>query len=57
VSVQVAVDVLLMCFPNKVEAWTPKFKTMIPSFGTQMSDNPATAAKIMDANAKVLKLG
>ncbi|CAD7933932.1 unnamed protein product [Amoebophrya sp. A25] len=56
VSVQVAVDVLLGCFQDRVAAWTPKFKQMIPSFGTEMSSNPAMAAKIMEANARILKI-
>lgn len=56
VSVQVAVDVLLTCFPDKVNGWIPKWKKMIPSFGTQLADNPALAQKIMQANEKILKL-
>jgi len=56
VSVQVAVDVLTKCFPNKIAGWSPKFKTMIPSFGANLSDNPALAEKIMQANEKILKI-
>lgn len=56
VSVQVGLDVLTKCFPNKVAGWSPKFKTMIPSFGTNMSDNPVLAVKIMQANEKILKI-
>ncbi|CAD7969302.1 unnamed protein product [Amoebophrya sp. A120] len=56
VSTQVGVDVLLGCFPDRVAAWTPKFKQMIPSFGTELSSNPAMAEKIMEANARILKI-
>merc|ERR1712039_296491 len=54
VSVQVAVDVLLKCFPSKVDGWSKQFKTMIPSFGEQLNDNPALARKIMSQTGSVL---
>jgi len=56
VSVQVAVDVLSKCFPNKIDGWTPQFQKMIPSFGTQLNDNPLMAREVMAKTGKVLNV-
>jgi len=56
VSVMVAVDVLLKCFPDKINGWTPKFRTMIPSFGQQLNDNPEMARRIMEQTARILRI-
>merc|ERR1712066_609941 len=47
-AVQVALDVLSKCFSTngKFERWTPKLKTMIESYGTKLSDNPAVFKSI-----------
>jgi malate dehydrogenase (quinone) len=49
-------DVLKRCFPAEFAGWEPQIKKMIPSFGTRLSDNPATAKKSFAASAKALKL-
>lgn len=56
VSVPVMLDVLKRCFPAEFAGWEPQIKKMIPSFGTRLSDNPATAKKSFAASAKALKL-
>lgn len=58
VSVQIVLDVLAKCFPEKFEreVWQGKIKKMIPSFGLDLSNNPALAQKIMTQNSRVLKI-
>jgi malate dehydrogenase (quinone) len=42
------------CFPDRMEAWRPELKKMIPSYGTQLADDAAAADRTMTATAKVL---
>jgi malate dehydrogenase (quinone) len=30
-------DVLTTCFPDRIDAWTPQIKSMIPAFGEDSS--------------------
>ncbi|KFF58919.1 malate:quinone oxidoreductase [Cryobacterium sp. MLB-32] len=52
----IMVDLLARCFPDRIAGWEPKLRTMIPSYGTQLSDDPAAAAASLAATAKVLNL-
>ncbi|MGN6325858.1 malate dehydrogenase (quinone) [Pseudolysinimonas sp.] len=53
-AVPIMLDVLARCFPGRIGDWEPELKRLIPSFGTQLSSNKATAAKVMKATAKEL---
>jgi malate dehydrogenase (quinone) len=44
------------CFPDRIEAWKPELKRMIPSYGTQLSDDAAVAAATIARTAKVLAI-
>jgi malate dehydrogenase (quinone) len=52
----IMVDLLARCFPDHIEAWKPRIRAMIPSYGTRLSDNPAAAAASLAATAEVLHL-
>nr|WP_244857985.1 malate:quinone oxidoreductase [Agromyces archimandritae] len=52
----IMLDVLRRCFPERIEAWEPKLREMIPSYGTKLSDDPAAAAASLAATAKTLGL-
>lgn len=56
VSVSIMLDVLKKCFPAKMAAWGPILETMIPSYGTLLSSQPAAAKKSLAATAKALQL-
>jgi malate dehydrogenase (quinone) len=49
-------DVLAKCFPERLPTWQPKLKQMVPSYGTQLSSDEATAAKTLARTAKALEL-
>lgn len=53
-AVPIMLDVLARCFPERLEGWTPELKRMIPSYGTQLSSDPALAARTLAATAEAL---
>ena len=55
-AVPIMLDVLAKCFPDRLEGWKPDLQTMIPSYGTQLSSNKATARKTLAATAKGLDI-
>jgi len=52
----IMLDVLGRCFPDRMAEWEPKLREMIPSYGTSLSDDPATAEASLKATAEVLGL-
>ena len=52
----IMLDVLERCFPDRLEAWEPKLREMIPSYGTKLSIDPATATASLAETAKQLEL-
>jgi malate dehydrogenase (quinone) len=57
-AVSIMVDLIGRCFKNQFETleWQEKLKTMIPSFGQKLNDNPDLLKKIRKETATVLKL-
>jgi malate dehydrogenase (quinone) len=45
-SVSIVLDLLVDCFPEKMAAWEPKLKQMIPSYGRRLSDDAELGRKI-----------
>ena len=56
ISVQVGLDVLKSCFPEKMAKWTPTLKEMIPSYGEKLNSDLHKARENMAYTAKVLEL-
>lgn len=52
----IMLDVLARCFPDRVLSWEPKLRQMIPSYGRQLSADPAVAETSLTETAKVLEL-
>ena len=52
----IMLDLLKRCFPGEYARWEPQLREMVPSLGTKLSDNPATAAASLAATAKTLHL-
>ncbi len=44
------------CFPRQLNAWKPKIKEMIPSFGEKLSDKPEMIAEIQSSTIRALDL-
>ena len=52
----IMLDVLSRCFPDRMAGWEPKLREMIPSYGMNLSDDPAVAEASLAATAEVLRL-
>lgn len=55
-AVPIVLDVLQRCFPNRYPAWLPALKEMIPSLGTQLSDEPALFDEVWSWGTEALQL-
>ena len=55
-AVPIMLGLIEKCFPDRMPAWTPELKKMIPSYGTQLSEDPALAEKTIARTAKALKI-
>ncbi|WP_298789078.1 malate dehydrogenase (quinone) [uncultured Marinococcus sp.] len=56
VSVSIMLEVLNKCFPEHLEAWEPKLKEIIPSYGKSLEDNPELLDMVHDSTSRTLKL-
>ncbi|MFA1819970.1 malate dehydrogenase (quinone) [Virgibacillus oceani] len=55
-AVNVMIDIMNRCFPEYMEAWEPKLKEMIPSYGKSLAENPQLLREIHASNSQVLGL-
>ena len=57
-AVSIMIDVIERCYKDeiKTEQWQEKLKTMIPSYGQALNENPELLEKIREETATVLKL-
>ncbi|AIF42829.1 malate:quinone oxidoreductase [Virgibacillus sp. SK37] len=55
-AVHVMLDVLKRCYPQHIEAWEPKIKEMVPSYGLSLMDHPELLKEIHQTTAKALGL-
>jgi malate dehydrogenase (quinone) len=55
-AVPIMLGLLEKCFPDRLAEWRPTIKKMVPSYGTQLSDAPATARKTLSSTAKTLRI-
>ncbi|MEQ1736691.1 MAG: malate:quinone oxidoreductase [Rhodoglobus sp.] len=53
-AVPIMLGLIEKCFPDRIDGWKPQLTAMIPSYGTQLSDDPKRAAKTLAATAKAL---
>jgi malate dehydrogenase (quinone) len=52
----IMLDVLERCFPDRFVGWQPKLREMIPSYGRELSADPAAAGASLTETAKALEL-
>ncbi|MFT4289155.1 malate:quinone oxidoreductase [Nocardioides sp.] len=52
----IMLEVLERCFPDRWSAWQPTLRELVPSFGTDLADDPATAHDSFVRTAKILAL-
>lgn len=55
-AVSVMLEIIKKCFPQHREAWEPKIKEMIPSYGISLVDNPELFDEIHASTAFALGL-
>jgi malate dehydrogenase (quinone) len=55
-SVSDMLKLIEVCFPQQLNAWKPKIKEMIPSYGEKLSDKPELIAEIQSWTTRVLDL-
>jgi malate dehydrogenase (quinone) len=55
-AVPIMLGLVEKCFPESMDAWRPKLVEMVPSFGTQLSDNAALAEATIASTAKELQI-
>ncbi|MCD1260157.1 malate:quinone oxidoreductase [Paenibacillus athensensis] len=55
-AVSVMLEVIGRCFPQKLQAWEPKIKEMIPSYGKTLLEHPQLIAEIHASTEKALGL-
>ena len=56
-AVAIMLGLIEKCFPDRIEAWTPAVRDMIPSYGRQLSDDPEFATATISRTAKALSIG
>src|SRR5690625_2472471 len=55
-SVAIMLDVLKYNFSEHLEAWQPKLKEMIPSFGESLAEDNTLLKKVEKESSRVLRL-
>jgi malate dehydrogenase (quinone) len=55
-AVPIMLALIEKCFPDRMAEWKPRLTQMVPSYGTQLSDDPALAARTIKRTAKALKI-
>ncbi len=55
-AVPIMLSLIERCFPAKLEQWRPALTAMVPSYGTQLSDDAALAASTMARTATSLHI-
>jgi malate dehydrogenase (quinone) len=55
-AVPIMLGLVEKCFPDSIETWRPRLAAMIPTYGTQLSDDAKLAARTITATAKELQI-
>jgi malate dehydrogenase (quinone) len=55
-AVPAMLDVMERCFADRWQGWQPKLKEMVPSLGTELSNEPKLFDEVWAWGSKMLKL-
>ena len=55
-AVSIMLGLMKTCFPDRVEAWEPRLRELIPSYGETLNPRPEVAQKALGATAETLAL-
>ena len=52
----IMLDLIERCFADRLEGWRPRLQRMVPSYGRQVSDDPAFADAVLTSTAATLAI-
>jgi malate dehydrogenase (quinone) len=55
-AVPIMLGLIEKCFPDRFESWRPRLRTMVPSLGTSLGENPEIARGTLERTARVLEI-
>lgn len=55
-AVQIMLDILNRCFPERMPEWEPKIKEIVPSYGKALADHPELLEEIKEESGQTLGL-
>ena len=55
-AVHIMLEILSRCFPQEMDAWQPKLKEMIPSYGLALAEHPQLFRELQESTGKTLGL-
>ncbi|NQX16115.1 malate:quinone oxidoreductase [Rathayibacter sp. VKM Ac-2857] len=55
-AVPIMLDIVKRCFPDRMKAWEPRIRSLVPSYGSTLNDAPETAERTVAATSEVLAL-
>jgi malate dehydrogenase (quinone) len=55
-AVPIMLGLVEKCFPDRMTAWRPLLTAMVPTYGTQLSDDAKLAASTLTETAKALEI-
>jgi malate dehydrogenase (quinone) len=55
-AVSIMLGLLKTCFPDRIDAWEPKLRELIPSYGDALNPRPEVAEEVLSETAEALAL-
>ncbi len=55
-AVSIMLGLLKTCFPDRIDAWEPRLRELIPSYGETLNARPEVARETLDETAEALAL-
>ena len=55
-AVPIMLDIVKRCFPDRMKAWEPRIRSLVPSYGSTLNDAPETAERTVAATSEALAL-
>ncbi|WP_275403190.1 malate:quinone oxidoreductase [Microbacterium hibisci] len=55
-AVSIMLGLLKTCFPDRIDAWEPRLRELIPSYGDTLNARPEVARETLDETAEALAL-
>ena len=52
----IMLDLIERCFADRLDGWRPRLQQMVPSYGRQVSDDPAFADQVLSSTAAALAI-